>query len=677
MKTLEQFKLLSGRKVLASLVKNRNKLVAIAIGAMALIWFVIRVIPKPQRASYPCQRAAFPIASAFIIWIIGIISSKAIYTKAKKALSNKQLLRSTLLMSTAIGIFMFSTLFSQIFESSAMGLQFFKLKQIGNELYATHKDAVTENIIEPEAIVGIVQSDKSDAYDIDFEELNTMVREAVNLAGGFDTLIHEGDTVVLKPNVISSRSESGVIFPQTANGIATDYRIIQIVANMVRELNTTGQIFIIEASGNGVTRKNFEELGYFNVTGIDSIILLDEFEGDWYDTSAPDLVEVNLPEGKNLYPSGNKYYMHNIYKNAQVVISLPCLKSHGLTGITGGVKNVGIGATPVRIYGFGPNEPEIYRSARWGRIDHGDYSTTAAPLDRWIHDFYMCRPVDYVIMDGLQGAEYGPYPGGMTGANVALSSVQKNMRIMLAGKDALAVDAVHALIVGVDPYLVGHLQFLAQDEIGCINPALIKINGTQVHEIKKSFKEQRPGNFSQYSDFDAPWVGVPNPCSINNETLNIALAPDADVEKIEVAYNDTILTPIIVNNFESITLPLESYQTDISKVKVLACDKYLNCSTFTPDKIILSASSKEIKPLKVFPIPASDNIIIASDEIGNADILVKVVSINGQLMLTQQVKLNTNGLYELNISVLPAGNYVINASAGKKLFSTKFIKTGK
>jgi hypothetical protein len=29
-------------------------------GALAVIWFLVRVIPKPSRASYPCQRAAFP-----------------------------------------------------------------------------------------------------------------------------------------------------------------------------------------------------------------------------------------------------------------------------------------------------------------------------------------------------------------------------------------------------------------------------------------------------------------------------------------------------------------------------------------------------------------------------------------------------------------------------------------
>lgn len=48
---------------------------SILMGLMALLWFLIRVIPKPSRASYPCQQAAFPLASAFVIWLTGIVGS--------------------------------------------------------------------------------------------------------------------------------------------------------------------------------------------------------------------------------------------------------------------------------------------------------------------------------------------------------------------------------------------------------------------------------------------------------------------------------------------------------------------------------------------------------------------------------------------------------------------------
>lgn len=55
--------------------KNTGKLIMIALGFAAFVWFLIRVIPKPSRASYPCQRAAFPLASAFVIWLTGVVVS--------------------------------------------------------------------------------------------------------------------------------------------------------------------------------------------------------------------------------------------------------------------------------------------------------------------------------------------------------------------------------------------------------------------------------------------------------------------------------------------------------------------------------------------------------------------------------------------------------------------------
>ncbi len=56
-------------------------------GMAALIWFLIRVIPKPSRAAYPCQRVAFPIASGFIVWLLGLAGSIAAFRKAKHALA--------------------------------------------------------------------------------------------------------------------------------------------------------------------------------------------------------------------------------------------------------------------------------------------------------------------------------------------------------------------------------------------------------------------------------------------------------------------------------------------------------------------------------------------------------------------------------------------------------------
>jgi hypothetical protein len=53
------------------------------IGLASLIWFLIRVIPKPSRAGYPCMRVAAPLASGFVMYILGIVGSITAFKFAK------------------------------------------------------------------------------------------------------------------------------------------------------------------------------------------------------------------------------------------------------------------------------------------------------------------------------------------------------------------------------------------------------------------------------------------------------------------------------------------------------------------------------------------------------------------------------------------------------------------
>lgn len=51
------------------------KWLLLLIGFFALIWVLIRVIPKPSRINYTCQKLAFPLAFFFLSWVGGIIAS--------------------------------------------------------------------------------------------------------------------------------------------------------------------------------------------------------------------------------------------------------------------------------------------------------------------------------------------------------------------------------------------------------------------------------------------------------------------------------------------------------------------------------------------------------------------------------------------------------------------------
>ena len=72
-------------------------------GLLALIWFLIRVIPKPSRATYPCQRVAFPLASGFVIWLAGLVCSITAIRKAKRYLAQSRYISCVILIAVGVG----------------------------------------------------------------------------------------------------------------------------------------------------------------------------------------------------------------------------------------------------------------------------------------------------------------------------------------------------------------------------------------------------------------------------------------------------------------------------------------------------------------------------------------------------------------------------------------------
>lgn len=79
-------------------LKRINKVYFIIAGFIAFLWFLIRVIPKPSRAAYPCQRVAFPLASGFIIWL----SVNVVSTFGLKKLISAYKRKSTIINLSAI-----------------------------------------------------------------------------------------------------------------------------------------------------------------------------------------------------------------------------------------------------------------------------------------------------------------------------------------------------------------------------------------------------------------------------------------------------------------------------------------------------------------------------------------------------------------------------------------------
>jgi len=93
-------KRLSGKKIPA-------RLVFIIMGLLATVWFLVRVIPKPSRATYPCMRAAFPVMATFVMWLSSFTGAFAAFRGTGRLLKRSRYLAA---LTVFIGALAFSTI---------------------------------------------------------------------------------------------------------------------------------------------------------------------------------------------------------------------------------------------------------------------------------------------------------------------------------------------------------------------------------------------------------------------------------------------------------------------------------------------------------------------------------------------------------------------------------------
>jgi uncharacterized protein (DUF362 family)/NAD-dependent dihydropyrimidine dehydrogenase PreA subunit len=116
-------------------------------------------------------------------------------------------------------------------------------------------------------------------------------------------------------------------------------------------------------------------------------------------------------------------WIPEILRDFDTFVTLPKLKTHPLTQITGAVKNQ-MGLLP------GALKPAVHRIA-----------PTPEALAQAILDINMAIPFQLAVMDGILALEGG---GSMKGR-------PRELGIVLASKDLVAIDAVAARIAGIDP----------------------------------------------------------------------------------------------------------------------------------------------------------------------------------------------------------------------------------
>ncbi len=646
-----------------ALRKSIYKPLFFIVGFVSLLWFLFRVIPKPSRATYPCMQTAFPIATSFVLWLVGSVGSIALFKNIPSAIKKRNYIKVAALSFFGVVLLLLATTLNNDSISFANTLT------SNVDIIDPVKKDYGNTIDTLKVKVGVIKSDKALVTDIKYPEILSMVREAVNRAGGFGNMIKDGKTVMLKPNLVNDNSNRTI----EVNGATTDYRVVQAVVELVRELNPHGKIIIAEGSGGGTTTiSNMTRLNYMNITGVDYLMGLESSSGNYRDFASDSLVAVNLPDALSKYPDDLKpnktraIYYNKRYFNADVLISIPVLKNHATAGITGAVKNVAIGCTPANLYADKDNASPYLRSTV---IPH-DLPT----LSKWMHDFYVGRPVDFVIMDGLQGGSNGPGVGGSNLVNIKKN--QQNMRLILAGKDAVATDAIAGLIMGHDPQRAQYLVSIHNDGYGTVDPALIDVVGVKVHTVRKYFGYDAVNTvvttpFTKFASTDYLVSG-----SISDKTLNLKVSNPIDLARMTIKVDNQLINKYIVGGFDNITLDLNGINVTQGDVDVLFEDRYLNPLNKRFRAVIKTSVStpKLNASVIIYPNPTSDFLKLKFNEGLADDYRIQIIDMSGKIHLLTIMKSSVTEVV-VDVRNMKSGNYILRLIGfDAKVSQAKFVK---
>lgn len=248
-----------------------------------------------------------------------------------------------------------------------------------------------------------------------------------------------GKRVIIKPNMVDVSSE---------RPIHTDPRLIEA---LILHLQDEGAREVLLAEGTSHNRDAedlFRRAGYEALAKRRAVRLVDLNYDDFrmvknINPRATLLKEIAVPE---------------TIAAADVVISVPKLKTHKLAGITLSLKNM-FGALPGMIYGWPKN------TLHWNGIPQS------------ICEINGTIPAHYAVVDGVVGMEgHGPIMG-----------TARKVGVLIMGANGLAVDATAARVMGVEPARVDYLALAHRARLGSIRPGDIEVKGEAIERVRADF----------------------------------------------------------------------------------------------------------------------------------------------------------------------------------------------
>jgi uncharacterized protein (DUF362 family) len=285
---------------------------------------------------------------------------------------------------------------------------------------------------------------------VKYEDPNESVRNAVKLSCGLDHLLSKAK-VFIKPNIVFWTRTTN--FPKY--GVITTSRVVEDMVVLLKEHGiddiTIGEGTVLRNPKDMQTQMHaFETLGYGVLKKRYGVNFLNIWERPFE--------KVNLGDGIEL-----KFNVDIL--NADFVINLPVLKTHSMTKVSLGIKNL-------------KGMIDIASRKKCHNIDPvKDLHFMVAKLANKI-------PPNFTLLDGIYTNERGPNVDG----------TMHRSNLLIASADVLSADMVGAKVLGFEPDDVPHLVHAAKSTKRPLDLSDVEVVGESIESVAADHQYDFPYN---------------------------------------------------------------------------------------------------------------------------------------------------------------------------------------
>lgn len=249
----------------------------------------------------------------------------------------------------------------------------------------------------------------------------------------------KGKRIVLKPNLVEF-DPKGVINTHPA--------VIEAAIGSFRSLGAR-EVVVAEGPGH---RRDSEYL--LTASGIYDVI--NEHRVRYVDLNTDD---VRLTKLSSNFTNLRELYLPETLFNADLLVSMPKLKTHHWAGVTLSLKNM-FGVVPGLVYGWPKN------ALHWAGINGS------------ILDINSALPIpQFAIVDGIIGME----------GNGPLQGQAKQSSVLVLGDDLVAVDATAARLMMIEPRKIEYLE-MADRFLGNISYERIELVAERLERFQQNYQ---------------------------------------------------------------------------------------------------------------------------------------------------------------------------------------------